>query len=97
MKKIISLLFICLIGQVFAQELQAPEAFLGYKIGTRYTRHHQIEAYAKYVSSTASKTVVFEKYGETNEGRPLFVLIISSPENIAKLPAIRQNNCDLTT
>jgi len=97
MKTILSLLLVCLTGSVFAQELQAPETFLGYKIGTKYTRHHQIEAYAKYVSSTATKTVVFEKYGETNEGRPLFVLIISSPENIANLAAIRQNNCDLTT
>lgn len=97
MKTILSLLLVCFTGSLFAQELQAPETFLGYKIGTKYTRHHQIEAYAKHVSSTATKTVVFEKYGETNEGRPLFILIISSPENIANLAAIRQNNCDLTT
>lgn len=97
MKTIISLILVCLTCNVFAQELQSPEVFLGYKIGSKYTRHHQIEAYAKHLSSVAKNNVVFEKYGETNEGRPLFVLIISSSENIANLSAIRQNNCDLTT
>jgi hypothetical protein len=31
----------------FAQTLQSPETFLGYTIGTQFTRHHKIVEYVK--------------------------------------------------
>ncbi|ARV14690.1 M14 family metallopeptidase [Polaribacter sp. SA4-12] len=83
------------IGSLFSQTLQSPSEFLGYEIGARFTRHHKVVDYFKYVSSTLSN-VKLEKYGETNEHRPLYVSYISSKENIADLENIRKNNLSQT-
>ncbi|WP_299013872.1 M14 metallopeptidase family protein [uncultured Polaribacter sp.] len=79
------------IPSFFAQQIQTPSAFLGYEIGSRFTRHHQVVDYFTYVSKTLSN-VKLEKYGETNEHRPLYLSYISSPENITNLEEIRKNN-----
>ncbi len=74
-----------------AQKLQSPSEFLGYEIGSRFTRHHKVVDYFKYVSNL-SKNVKLEKYGETNEHRALYVSYISSNENITNLEEIRKKN-----
>ncbi|MCG1036333.1 M14 family metallopeptidase [Polaribacter sargassicola] len=79
------------IGSLFSQTIQSPSEFLGYEIGSRFTRHHKVVDYFKYVSETLSN-VKLEKYGETNEHRPLYVSYISSQENIDNLENIRKNN-----
>lgn len=89
----ISVLLICLLtaGISFAQ-LQSPEQFLGYKIGTHYTPHYKIVNYVKAVAQARPDMVKVEKYGETNEGRELLVAYIASPENLQRLEEIRKNN-----
>ncbi|TXI34289.1 MAG: zinc carboxypeptidase, partial [Niabella sp.] len=78
---------------VFGQ-LQSPEQFLGYKIGTRYTPHHQIVAYFKHVAEN-SKMVKLQFYGETSEHRPLMVAFVSTEQTISNLENIRTNNLKL--
>jgi hypothetical protein len=92
-----SLLIIALltISAVFSQEIKSPQEFLGYEIGSRFTRHHQVVDYFKYVSNTLAN-VKLEKYGETNEHRPLYVTYISSQENINNLEKIRKANLSQT-
>lgn len=80
---------------LFSQEIQSPKEFLGYEVGTRFTRHHKVVEYFKYVSNTL-KNVQLEKYGETNEHRPLYVTYISSQENIDNLETIRKANLSQT-
>jgi hypothetical protein len=80
---------------LFGQSLQSPEQYMGYKIGTRYTRHHKIVEYFRSVAQAKPDMVKLEKYGETNEGRELVLAFISSPENIQKLESIRTNNLSL--
>ena len=82
-------------GTLYSQSIQSPSEFLGYEIGARFTRHHKVVAYFKYVS-TALKNVKLEKYGETNEHRPLYVTYISSQENIINLENIRKENLSQT-
>ncbi|MDB0039932.1 M14 family metallopeptidase [Polaribacter sp.] len=89
--KLLSVLTLFMLGTTFSQSLQSPSEFLGHEIGTRFTRHHQVVDYFKYVSNTVFN-VKLEKYGETNEHRPLYVSYISSKENIANLETIRKNN-----
>jgi hypothetical protein len=48
--------------------------------------------YFKYVSEQLPNQIKLEKYGETNERRPLYVTYISSEENIKNLETIRENN-----
>jgi hypothetical protein len=84
-----------LTGTLYSQSIQSPSEFLGYEIGTRFTRHHKVVAYFKYVSITLGN-VKLEKYGETNENRPLYVTFISSQENINNLENIRKENLSQT-
>ncbi|MCW3087177.1 MAG: family carboxypeptidase [Sediminibacterium sp.] len=89
--------FACLMAVAagFAQGLQSPEQYLGYKVGSRYTRHHKIVEYFRAVAQARPEMVKLEKYGETNEGRELILAFIASPENLQKLETIRNNNLRL--
>lgn len=78
-----------------AQNLKSPAEFLGYELGSQYTRHHKVVDYFAYISQN-SKSVQLEKYGETNEQRPLYVSYISSEENIKNLEQIREDNLKRT-
>lgn len=80
---------------IFSQKIKSPEDFLGYKLGERFTRHHKVVEYFSYVSNELSN-VVLEKYGETNEKRPLYVSYISSQKNIQNLENIRLKNLGQT-
>ena len=77
---------------IYSQNIKSPSEFLGYELGTQFSRHNQVVDYFKYVSSKFSTKVVLEKYGETNERRPLYVTYISSENNIKNLEKIRNNN-----
>lgn len=77
---------------ILSAQLQSPEQFLGYKIGTHYTPHYKIVNYVKAVAQAKPDMVKVEKYGETNEGRELLVAYIASPQNLQRLEEIRQNN-----
>lgn len=95
MRKIVSLLLaVCITASAFAQ-LQSPEQFLGYKVGSRYTPHWKVVSYFQHVAANAPKMVKLQQYGQTNEGRPLMVAFISSEENMGNLEAIRINNLRL--
>jgi len=76
---------------VFAQELQSPQDFLGYEIGTRFTRHADVVKYFEYVAKN-SGLVQYHTYGKTNEFRPLTYAVISSEENLKDLEKIRINH-----
>ena len=78
-------------GSILSQGIKSPSEFLGYEIGSRFTRHHKVVDYFTYVSNTLSN-VKLEKYGETNEHRPLYLAYISSQENINNLESIRKSN-----
>ncbi|HYM94411.1 MAG TPA: M14 family zinc carboxypeptidase [Chitinophagaceae bacterium] len=96
MKK--QMLFLTLLLFVIAAakaQLKSPEEFLGYKIGSHYTPHWKIVSYFNYVASNAPATVKLQQYGETNEGRPLILAFLSSPENMQRLENIRINNLRL--
>ena len=80
------------ISSIFSQNIKSPSEFLGYELGTQFSRHNQVVDYFKYVSSELSTKVILEKYGETNERRPLYITYISSENNIKNIEKIRNNN-----
>ncbi len=91
----LSFLFVFISVVLFAQALQSPDQFLGYPLGTKYSRHHRVVEYFKSVAMAKPDMVKVEKYGETNEGRELMISIIASPENLLRIEAIRQNNLQM--
>lgn len=95
MRKLLCLFFLLFWGLVSFAQLQSPEQFLGYKIGTRYTPHWQVVNYFKHVAQNTSANVKLQQYGVTNEHRPLYLAFISTAENITNLESIRLNNLRL--
>lgn len=73
-------------------QLQSPDQFLGYQIGTRYTPHWKIVSYYNHVAAAVPGMVQLQQYGQTNEGRPLVVAFVSDRANMAKLESIRSTN-----
>ena len=76
----------------YSQSIPSPDKFLGYDIGTQFSRHSQVVDYFEAVAKALPNQVKMEKYGQTYERRPLYVTYISSEENIKNLNAIRENN-----
>jgi hypothetical protein len=75
--------------------LKSPDEFLPHKIGEQFTPHHLLTDYFEYLAANAPATMKLERYGLTNEARPLQVAYFSAPENLARLDQIRQNNLRL--
>ncbi len=80
-----------------SQDLQSPSEFLGYELGTQFTRHSQVVDYYEYLSKVAPERVVLQQYGMTNERRPLLLAYVSSAENIRNLESIRLEHLKSTT
>ena len=73
----------------------APETYLGYKIGERFTPHHRIVSYLEELART-SPLISVERYGETYEGRELTFAVITSPANRSKLEEIRNRSTEIS-
>jgi hypothetical protein len=78
----------------FDPKVPTPEQFLGYPIGSHYTRHDEIVAYFKELARTSNRVHV-EVIGKTYEERPLLIATITSPENYSRLESIRQEHVTL--
>lgn len=94
--RVLLLLISLLTTGVLSAQLQSPEQFLGYKVGTHYTPHYKIVNYVISVAQAKPDMVKVEKYGETNEGRELIVAYIASSQNLQRLEEIRLNNLRLS-
>lgn len=73
----------------YAEGLPRPEQVLGHAIGTRHTYHHQMEEYMAALAK-ASRRVKLEQFGTSFEGRKMWLVFISSEENIARLDSVRE-------
>ncbi|MEE8295199.1 MAG: M14 family zinc carboxypeptidase, partial [Sphingomonadales bacterium] len=65
-----------------------PEEFLGFKFGHAPIRHHQLVEYMQLLGASSDRVVV-NVVGYSHERRPLLEIIITSPENHARLDEIR--------
>ncbi|MCB9276286.1 MAG: zinc carboxypeptidase [Lewinellaceae bacterium] len=72
-------------------QLLSPGDFLPHEHGAQFTPHHLVVDYFRHVAAN-SPNVMLMQYGNTNEERPLILAYISTPENLARLDDIRQNN-----
>ncbi|RPD38341.1 M14 family metallopeptidase [Chitinophaga barathri] len=90
-------LFLAILAAIPTSQAQpSPQTFLQYQPGARFTPHFKVMEYFRQVAE-ASKNVKLETYGETYEGRPLVMAILSSPENMARLEDIRKHNLGLVS
>ncbi len=66
-----------------------PDSLLGYAIGSRHTMYHQQQQALDRMIAAAPDRVRTESIGTTAEGRVMRLLVISAPENLARLDGIR--------
>lgn len=71
----------------YAELISNPEVFLGFEAGQRVANPAQISAAIAAWQGQSDRLKVIE-YARTHEGRPLFSVFISSPENLARLDEI---------
>jgi len=96
MKKIFLSLLLLSTGLISAYaQVKSPDAFLGYSLGSRFTPHHQVVAYFKYLAGI-NKNIQLISYGKTYEHRELIAAVISSTENMDNLEQIRKTNLSLS-
>lgn len=69
-------------------QLKSPDEFLGYQIGTEFTRHYQVVNYFTHLAENSTQ-INFASYGKTNEGRMLTYALVSSKENLKNIEQIR--------
>jgi hypothetical protein len=74
--------------------IPSPSDFLGRETGESYTLHADVVRYIHAVAD-ASDRVTIEEYGRTYEGRPLYVLTVTSPDNHGRLDQIQADNVEL--
>ncbi|CAG5071433.1 hypothetical protein DYBT9623_03462 [Dyadobacter sp. CECT 9623] len=92
MLKIIRFFLLLLsLNPIFAQNT-TPEQHLGFPLGSKFAFHSQILQYFTLLQSQNQDRVKLIQYGSSNEGRPLMIAFISSPDNMGKLESIRQNH-----
>lgn len=84
--------FIVFSFHISSAQNKTPDAFLGYKLGSRFTYHHQIVDYVKELAFVNKDRVRLVQYGSSYEGRPLMLAIISAAENMADLENIRTSH-----
>ena len=70
-------------AQQFDAKVPSPQQFLGYDIGSQYTRHDQLVAYFNELARVSDRVTV-EVIGQSYEHRPLLLVTITSPRNHAR-------------
>ncbi len=78
----------------FDEAIPTPEEFLGYPIGSHYTRHDRIVDYLEELAQVSDKATL-QVIGETVQLRPQVILTITSPENHTNLEQIQQEHLTL--
>jgi len=74
-------------GGTYDPAVPTPAAVLGYEVGTHHTDYAGLERWL--AALRPSERVRVLRYGESIERRPLYLVVISSPANLARLDAVR--------
>lgn len=85
----LSILFCFLNGE--AQTITTPKEFFGFNLGDDYhlANYKQASAYFKKLASETDK-VQLMNIGETEEGRDMFIAVVSSPENLKNIEQYKE-------
>ena len=67
-----------------------PSVMLGYEAGERHSTFREMEQTILALAAAAPERVKVMDFGKSAEGRPLRLIAVGSPENVAKLEAIRE-------
>lgn len=92
---LLSFLFFVVTSNFVQAQKKSPDEFLGYKLGSHFTPHQRVVDYYHYIAE-GDQNIKLIPYGKTYEGRPLLVVVLSSPENMKRLDQIQKTNVSLS-
>lgn len=72
-------------------QIPTPQQFLGYQVGEWHVGHDQLVAYLRKLAEVSDRIELAE-YGRTHENRPLVLLTITSPANLAKIETLQEQH-----
>jgi hypothetical protein len=81
--------------EIYNPAIPSPEAFMGHEVGQHVVRPDVIAFYAQALDA-ASDRVTTEVIGRTHENRPIVALVITAPENHARLEQLRAKHLTLS-
>src|ERR1041385_978397 len=73
-----------------------PKQILGYELGDKFSSHGRIEKYVLALRDAAPNRVRVFPYGESYEGRTLYLVAFGSSENLNRLEEIKANTHKLS-
>ncbi len=76
-------------GARYNPKIPTPKSYLGYEIGDYFTDHLQMEGYIHALAAAAPERMKVVPIGQSNERRNMYLILISSPENMRRLDEIR--------
>ena len=81
----------------FAQSINEPEEFFGFKIGTdgELARYPKVLEYFRHLAALSDR-VEFEERGKTTNNHPYVLVKFSSPKNLARLDRLIEINHQLS-
>ena len=74
-------------GGTYDPKIATPASVLGYDIGSHHTDYAGLERWLEAVKKSDRVRVL--RYGTSEEKRPLYLIVITSPKNLARLDAVR--------
>jgi hypothetical protein len=93
----LSLVLLLLASPTYAQEIPTPEAFFGFRMGadTQLASWPRIREYFELVARVSDRVELVD-VGASTEGNRMIAAVVSAPENVARLDAIKAANQRLT-
>ena len=80
----------------YSEAIQSPAEFLGYELGETFTLYAHAIDYFQYLAKQSDK-ISINHYGTTYEGRKLYNVVITSPDNHANIERIKAQNLELAS
>ncbi|RTZ06889.1 zinc carboxypeptidase [Flavobacterium sp. GSP27] len=82
-------------NETYNDKIPTPKSVFNFELGEMHTDHNQVVHFMEAIAK-ASDRVQIETTGYTYENRPLQLLTISSPENLAKIDEIHRKHLALS-
>jgi len=76
-------------------DIPEPAWIIGHEIGEWHVTHDKLVYYLTALAESSDR-IILEEYARSFENRPLFHLIITSPENHSRLEQIRKEHLELS-
>ena len=78
-------------AETLDSSIPTPSSVIGHEVGEKGVRYDPLMRYLEALAASSDR-IIMKPFGETHEGRTLYHLYITSPENHAKLEQIKLNN-----